>query len=377
LPVWVEIRRYVRGVRPIHLQEPYADRLSVAERRLLSAQAKAEELEQSREELGKTPQEVALAVREELKKSLEVLEAEVKKHRDTPLGRKLDVEVVPYLEAARRHLVINESRQAFEAYEQARRAYLKLLVEQLNAQLPMEAPLGFTKEAWEELRKRVLPELEAARTPSENLEAGFEAYTRAHRLFLTEAARALIEGIPGLQQRVEASTEIGKEAKAASKEKLEQLKSRLQEVALSAQEGKLVEAATAYEEIRRALQKELEEVKVRSIFIKPFQASGPGLTALAPGLSEGAGSARLGVLARPLDLQSVTRWRWKLALAVSGFLSLIVGLLGVMALWASDQTWGGFSAYATAFLWGLGLHQATFTTFAGLAEGLVGKKEST
>ncbi|WP_224362164.1 hypothetical protein [Hyalangium versicolor] len=375
LPVWVEIRRYVRGVRPVQLQAPHLDRLSVAERRLLDAQAKAEELDQSREELGKTPLEVVQSVREELKKSLDALETEVKKHRDTPLGRKLDTEVVPHLETARRHLAVNEFPQAFEAYEQARRAYLKLLVEQLNSQLPVDAPLGFSKEAWEELRRRVLAELEAARTPNANLEAAFEAYTRAQRLFLSEAARALIDGIPSLQQRVEASTEISKEAKAASKERLEALKPRLQEVALHAQDGRVVEAAAAYEEIRRTLQKELDDVKVRSIF-KPLQVNGPGLAALVPALSEGSSSARLGVLARPLDLQSVTRWRWSLALAVSGFLSLVVGLLGVLALWAGDQTWGGFSAYATAFLWGLGLHQATFTTFAGLAEALVGKKAS-
>jgi hypothetical protein len=60
---------------------------------------------------------------------------------------------------------------------------------------------------------------------------------------------------------------------------------------------------------------------------------------------------------------------------VSITLAIIAGLLGVLSLWANDLTWGGWAARFTAFLWGLGLHQATFTTLSGLADSIVGKKE--
>jgi methylmalonyl-CoA mutase cobalamin-binding subunit len=51
---------------------------------------------------------------------------------------------------------------------------------------------------------------------------------------------------------------------------------------------------------------------------------------------------------------------------------LISVLLGLKLLWADDPTWGGWNAYLTAVLWGLGLHQVSGTAFEGAA-GLVEK----
>ena len=39
----------------------------------------------------------------------------------------------------------------------------------------------------------------------------------------------------------------------------------------------------------------------------------------------------------------------------------IACLMGIKALWLSDLSWGGWEDRVIAVLWGLGLHQATFT----------------
>ncbi|WP_224248191.1 hypothetical protein [Hyalangium gracile] len=375
-PVWVEIRRQVREVRPFKLQEAYAPRLTQAETRLLSVHARAEELEQTRKELMQVPEAIAEAVRNELKAVIEKLQDEVKKHRDSPFGSRLDAEVSPLLETALQHVAANETQKAFEPYEQARGAYLQLLVLQLNSQLPKEAPQGFPKEPWESLRDRVLAELDTARSQTASLETAFQAYTRAHRLFLREGARALLDELPNLRKRVDhLLREFKLEERTARKSQVDTLRSKLQDVLRQVQEDKLSDANAAYGEIRRELQEVFSPPRDRAAPLPP-QPVQPSLAALAPALSARAPGILEGLVTGPLEFRSVTRLRWSVDLGVSLVVGIGASLLGILSLWANDLTWGGWAARATAFLWGLGLHHATLGTLAGLAEGKVDRKET-
>ena len=47
-------------------------------------------------------------------------------------------------------------------------------------------------------------------------------------------------------------------------------------------------------------------------------------------------------------------------------LAVIACVVGVNMLWLNDPTWGGWKAYTTALLWGLGLHQVGGSTLDGL-----------
>ena len=46
---------------------------------------------------------------------------------------------------------------------------------------------------------------------------------------------------------------------------------------------------------------------------------------------------------------------------------LIATIVGLNVLWASDPIWGGWKAYITALLWGLGLQQVGGATLDGLS----------
>ncbi|KFE66497.1 hypothetical protein [Hyalangium minutum] len=371
--VWVGIRRQVREVRPYTLQETFAQLLSVAESRLLDSQAQAEELGKARGELMQVPQQIADAVRSELKTAIRELLAEVQVSHGSPDGSMLEREVTPHLETALRHVVANEPREAFEAYDRARRAYLPLLVRQLDSQLSEQAPLGFSENPWKALRKRVRAEL-ATVEQAVNMDAAFAAYTRARRLFLEEGAHALLAEFPRHRKTIDEDPELNTKDREALKAELEKLEPLLQDVVRNAPGGKLTEATATFETVRERLQEVLTPAGDRS---KPVMARPTLLTlaASAPTFAIGAPAGGIGPITGPLDLQSVTGWRWKIELAVSVFLALIAGLVGLMTLWANDLTWGGWTAHITAFFWGLGIHQATFSTLAGLAEGIVGKRE--
>ncbi len=59
---------------------------------------------------------------------------------------------------------------------------------------------------------------------------------------------------------------------------------------------------------------------------------------------------------------------WVLEAAVNAAILVIAILLGMKALYVDDLAWGGIGAFATAFLWGLGLHQFTYNGIGSVAD---------
>jgi hypothetical protein len=55
---------------------------------------------------------------------------------------------------------------------------------------------------------------------------------------------------------------------------------------------------------------------------------------------------------------------------------VVATVLGVTVLWTPNPTWGGWDDRIVAVLWGLGLHQFTFTGLAGLADRLRGAQSA-
>jgi hypothetical protein len=83
-----------------------------------------------------------------------------------------------------------------------------------------------------------------------------------------------------------------------------------------------------------------------------------------PTLKAAAADAADGVRERT----PVEKIAWKLRLSDWIFdlvVLLIAVILGISVLWVTDATWGGVEDYIPAFLWGLGLHAVSASTFQG------------
>ena len=383
-PKWLWVRRQVRETQPASLREPFETRLDKAQALLTQGGATPAELAEARTDVEKIPADIEAAVRNSLKDAIATLAGEVEAQRedmDASLRAKLLAEVSPDVTAARKVLEqggANAVKEASALYARARRTYLDLLANQLAADLSAAPPYGFVPEVWDDLKKQVLHELEPARNPSSDLEEAFDSYERAHRVFLTRIARALLDALPGLVKQVEQSTNLLPEEKVRRKEELVGQTQALETVLTLVREGKLRQAAVMCATVRRNLQRLSPTVNVRGGTVEKLLLALVGTAALAPPAAMAGPGGAFPVVghAAPLSLEAVSRRRNRIDVGVSLALAVIAGLLGVLSLWANDLTWGGWVARFTAFLWGLGLHQATFTTLSGLETTIVGGKES-
>ncbi len=384
-PVWLAVRRQVLAMRPTELRQPFLERLSVAEAALTRASTTSEELSRIESDLAKAPGEIAQAVRDRLKQALTELATQVDSYREDPsssLGQSMAVEVAPKLAEAQRHLedpTRSEPQRvdnAFSAYESARRAYVQLLAESLSVQVSgAQPPYGFEQAPWDELRGKVQAMLEQARERTTDLDAAFEAYTRAHRWFLQGIAHALLEALPKLKREVDEKQKLSDEDKESRKQALDSQAPKLQAVLQKIRQGDLRSAASEYEEILSVVRNAIPVSKTRG-YAESLSLAAASLAALGASVTRVQGPPSLAPSPPVPSLQSVTRQRFWSNLAISAFLALVAGLLGMSTLWANDATWGGAIAYVTAFLWGLGLHQASFTTLSALADRMLGKKEA-
>ncbi|ADO68995.1 hypothetical protein [Stigmatella aurantiaca] len=377
-PLWLAIRRQVQALRPASLRAPFQESLTQVENLLTGTAPAPAVIDAALKTLEKMPEEMTQAARGALRQALEALDTEVKVRRDLPasrLGRRLGAEVAPELEKAQALLAENQAAEAFTAYDRARESYVELLAEELASQVRGNPPLGFSTNDWEELRGRVLAGLEAARGQKVNLDAAFEAYPRAHRLFLTGITRALSNALDELKKDVDRSTELSPSQRTERKERIGKLEPLLQAVLEKIRLGQLSEAVTQYDAALTELRQATLGVKIRGQVTERLalaEASPAALELPLAGRPTPLGAAKDRTRA---PLGSVTSWRRMSDVGISAFLALLAGILGVLALWQTDATWGGWTAHATALLWGLGLHQAAFSTVAGLADSLLGKKE--
>lgn len=71
--------------------------------------------------------------------------------------------------------------------------------------------------------------------------------------------------------------------------------------------------------------------------------------------------AQSGAVGGKATLEKLNRWIRTSDALVSAVVLVIACLMGIKALWIPDLSWGGWDDRVIAVLWGLGLHQATFT----------------
>ena len=55
-------------------------------------------------------------------------------------------------------------------------------------------------------------------------------------------------------------------------------------------------------------------------------------------------------------------------IAISIFVLIVAGAIGVQTLWVDNLTWGGGAAYLAAFLWGFAADQFTHAGVTALAK---------
>jgi hypothetical protein len=381
---WVEARRLVDAVQPATIAGPFREILRAVEGVLLSPAG--EGVDDARKKLKDLPAQVEDAVKRDLADRIQAVEREVAAQRTAlppDLADRLDREVVAPLAEARRHADAGDRDQARALLETARRADARLLADQLKRELTAAArPAWFAQAAWDAMLAQVNAYADQA-LQAAGADEAVTHYQRAYRLYLNSLAVQLRTEIDQLADQINHERTFDDATKKGFLDRLAPLIPRLDGVREKAaadtpasrlagvREYRAVEAVVSQvaQEVSQAVGGTLAATGAAGATQAALPAGG-GLPGIAVGGALPAVSAppsqRRISLARVGTILRVLSW------AFQPLVLLIAVLLGLRLLWVDDPTWGGWTAYLNAILWGLGLHQVSGAAFEGV-EGLVAK----
>lgn len=280
----------------------------------------------------------------------------------------LDAGVLSLLVKAKEEATNDKLPEATADFQSARRAYARVLTDQLAAELNGQAPPGFKPAEWDALRQQLTAALDKVRqeTDPEAALSGFEAANRdyiaavmrAMRTAIGESAAALVAGNVSPQDQKPLQTKLDDAAKALD----------TGEAALKG--GQTDTARNSYQLAADALREVSAGIKQGGggqMGFSVFRVL-PSLVTIPEGAGMRETSSIPASQLREMSLSD------KLTIAIDGLdlwlnlaILLIAIVVGLNILWASDPVWGGWKAYITALLWGLGLQQAGGATLDGLS----------
>lgn len=369
LPPWLTIGRKLRNVSPPSLVgTPSAKWEAIADSYFLT------------KGVGAAPMDTLTAIRAEIDKAVKdnllarILEfqktADDHKASQPASADAIEAGVVPLLAKAKEEATNDKLLEATATFQDARRSYGRIIAQQLTAELRGQPPPGFTQEEWDSLRRQLevkLDEIKALRETDPALalsqfEAAnqhyIEALIRAMRKAVAASATALASGV------------LSQDAQNAVQSKLDNGIKALDigEVALGT--GQTDDARKSYQQAADALREVSNEI----------QKAGGGqlgfsLSQVLPSLMTMPSLAGIKqTTSVPESKLRAMSKRDKFTLLIDEYdlwlnvmILLIATVVGLNVLWASDPAWGGWKAYITALLWGLGLQQAGGATQDGLS----------
>lgn len=370
VPSWILLRRQVRKLEPPELRIEPEGKLEAVERTLLDVSASDAELTARKKVLQDLPGEIKKLVHDHLDTRLKHLEAQVQATAESAgssIAALLPIQLAPPLERARAALKGERLQEAARALQEAWKAYAWILSNEIGRALGGAKPAVLTEEEWKDLRERANAALAPTRQPDADPERAVAAVRIAQSIYLEGLGTALMRRIDAQLRAIEKD-----ETQKALRERLTKIRADLQQGLTSLGEGKLDRAgrqiAKANTDVIGILQE--KGVQLGGEAQLPQDAwvptPEPGLLARLRFALEDLPDLDLLTQARPTARERI---RWYDLLA-NGAILAIASVLGIPALWAADPAWGGFQDGLTAALWGLGLHQFSYTGIKGLFEKL-------
>jgi len=269
------------------------------------------------------------------------------------------------------HSRAGEFDAARSSYEDARKIFANLLLEDFAARVATGTPVGLKAEQWAELKPQIAPLLEQARAATD-AKSALAGYAQAYRLYLNAQITALLprlldeESLEAKAQKLSSEQQQGfRDLAADTAAKLRDAAAALTSGDLRQAYGKHIEALSDWKKLADVLSKVGEKMG-------GVGGGTPGTADVAPaaGLPPDASHAAtlLPTVFGHMSENSVELLeRTKtMDLVVDVLAIAFSALLGVQYIWGPNPTWGGLSDWIAALLWGLGLHQVSGFTFDGV-----------
>ena len=378
-PRWVQERGRVDALKPIELQQEFRNELDKIKKFMNTEPITDELLTEARTTLNQIPPQMKSKVKEDLAIKVNALKTEVDTHRSSATAdtqTRLSQEVDPEIRKVEELLKSENVDDARTAYETARLAFVRILSVELESSLPANTPTGFDEAGWQALKAEVLNALTESGNATDPDKAK-ELYLNAYSQYL----KGLTSKLQGILKARQESVEQNSSTSPADKAKFQLLltgASTSLTTALSKIDAADVRgAAQDYEAARKALvdvDKELE--KAGGTMAATVESAAEVTAAVSPGSVPGPLNLPfLGAFinrTRTTTVREITRKLGLLDLLFTAIILLIAVFMGLKLLWLDNPTWGGWDAYLSAVLWGLGLHQVSGAAFEGL-QGLAAK----
>ncbi len=272
----------------------------------------------------------------------------------------IDQDVTPLLDRAKTEAKADDWTGMTTDFRQARLAYTRVLASGLEDVLEApEPPLGLEDKDWTDLRNKITAELALIRQETDP-DRAVEIYQRASRTYLETVAGKLKTLAAGLAQG----------ATPEEEQQLDDAETALTAALLAMQKNDWDTARAEYQKAATAMTSLLDARKQAG---GGAQAESAGQSAASPGETVPAGAAvgpvqALAAVAerRRSSAQQISDLLERYDLLLNVALLLIACVVGLSLLWLDDPVWGGWKAYTTALLWGLGLHQVAGSALDGL-----------
>lgn len=366
---WILLGRQVRKLEPPELRAKPEEKLEGVERALLDPGANAEILTAAKKTLQNLPGEIEALVREYLKARLDSLEAQVRATAEaasTSVATLLPIQLTPPLDRARTALAAGRLQETARALDEAWKAYAWILAGEIERALAGARPAVLAEDEWKDLRERANAALAPARQPDADPERAVAAVRIAQSIYLEGLGTPLMRRI---EKQLRAIPEKD-EAQKTFREELTRIRTDLQQGLTWMAEGKLDKAGRQIAKVNKDLLAVLQARGIQLGDAKLLQdawvpAPTPGFLDRLRFSLEGLPAADLRAGAPSADERIRTGDLWANIAVIA-----IASALGLPALWWPDPSWGGFQDSLTAALWGLGLHQFSFTGIKGLRDKL-------
>lgn len=380
-PRWVQERGRVDDLKPVELQREFRDKLDTIKQFMNTQPITDELLKETRTTLDQIGPQIKVKVKEDLTNKIAALNTEVNTHRNSAtldIQNRLAKEVNPEISKVEALLKADQLRDARTAYESARLAFVRILGDELTLSLPAATttPLGFTDPEWQQFRQEVLDLLSQSANASDPDEAT-RLYLTAYSQYLRGLISKLQATVKARQELIDQSASISPIDKAKHKQSLGDAAVKLVNALPKIDAGEMQGAAQDYEAARAVLVQVDKELSAIGGTMSTATGDTAVTTAAAsPGMVPGPLTLpfldAFATRGRTTTVREITRKLGLLDFAFTLVVLLIAVFLGLKLLWIDNATWGGWDAYLSAVLWGLGLHQVSGTAFEGL-QGLAAK----
>lgn len=367
---WILLGRQVRKLEPPELRAKPQGKLDGVERALLDPGANAEILTTAKQTLQNLPAEIEALVLEHLKARFDRLDTQARATAEaasTSVARLLPIQVNPPLERARRALDDSRLQEAAKALDEGWKAFAWILAGEIDRELAGARPAVLTEDEWKDVRERANAALAPARQTDADPERAVAAVRTAQSIYLEGLGTPLMRRIEAQLKTIPEDDDTQK----TFREELTRLHEDLTQGLEWMRDGKLDKAGREIAKVNKDLLAALQAKGIQLGDAKALREA--WVPAPAPDLLDrlrfslaGLPAANLLPAGAPSAEERIRTGDLRANLVIIA----IASVLGVPALWATDPSWGGFQDSLTAALWGLGLHQFSYSGIKGLFDKL-------